>query len=37
MAAIVRILKVMAKDGEINTVDRVPPLRWELISRQDTG
>jgi hypothetical protein len=33
MAAIVRVLKDMAKDGEINTMDRVPPLRWELISR----
>jgi hypothetical protein len=33
MAAIVRTLRVMAKDGEISTVDRVPPLRWELISR----
>jgi len=37
MAAIVRMLKVMATDGEINTVDRVPPLRWELISRQEAG
>jgi len=37
MDAIVRMLKVMAKDGEINTVDREPPTRWELISRQGTG
>jgi hypothetical protein len=36
MAAIVRMLNVMAKEGEINTVDRVPPLRWELISGQET-
>jgi hypothetical protein len=37
MAAIVRMLKVMDTDGEIHTGDRVPPLRWELISSQDPG
>ena len=36
IAAIVRMLKVMGKDGEINSVDGVPALRWELIARQET-